>query len=267
MTDTVALFADVMGFAAAIEQFSAVDRGGFGLDQFNFNSTSRPPFLPDDPLPSQLAQHKIWSLYTGFHSALQRLQKSEIVDSFDEMIVFSDSAFIITHQWGPLDVIASTLMSECFEQGVPLRIGIARGDFARRPFSTVQYPSGKLVTEAPFLGSSIVRAYRAQSQGCPGFRILVHPSVKDYANTHMFRLPKEDQSAFSVAEVNWLLHGMVYQQLPDLEGLIAKLASMREGILDQRALRHYDATEQSIRRMHSLGWNFDRYERTPPPDE
>lgn len=183
------------------------------------------------------------------------------------MIIFSDSAFIIKREWGSLDRVAAALMSDCFEQGVPLRIGIARGDFARLPFSTVHHPSGKLVTEAPFLGSSIVRAYRAQSQGCPGFRILVHPSIENYDNSEIFRLSEEDQSAFSMGEVNWLLHGMTYQQLPDLEHLLRILASMREGVSDPRALRHYDATEQSIRRMHALGWNFDRYARNPTQDE
>lgn len=61
MTNTVALFADVMGFAAAIEQFSTLDQGRFGLNQFNFSS-AHPPFLPDNPAPSQLAEHKLWNL-------------------------------------------------------------------------------------------------------------------------------------------------------------------------------------------------------------
>jgi hypothetical protein len=256
MDNTIALFADVMGFAAAIEDLAT--HGGIGLSEFSFRSGAPPPFIPDDPSPRQLAEYKIWKLYTGFHNALKRLEP-ENWETFDEMMIFSDSAFIIKHEYGMLDTVAAALMSECFNEGVPIRIGIAKGDFVRRPFSTVHHPGGKLVTEAPFLGSSIVRAYQTQSKGCPGFRILVHPSVEDYGNTEIFLLPEEDRSAFAWGEINWLLHGMRYNELPDLERLLATLASMRAGVSNERALRHYDATEQSIRRMHAIGWDYHQY--------
>ena len=38
-------------------------------------------------------------------------------------------------------------------------------------------PSGALVADSPFLGSAIVRAYRAQDCKARGFRIFLHPTV------------------------------------------------------------------------------------------
>jgi hypothetical protein len=284
MNNVNALFADIMGFAAAVEHFSRVTTRG--LNDYGAFTRLDPAFVSDNPDPGKIAELKILHAYKVFHEALQELQTLRgSLRIFDQMIIFSDSAFIISKSFfAPLDSVAAELMHHCFVQGVPLRIGLARGDFISRPFSTIRYPDGLFVTEAPFLGSAVIRAYRAQSLGCPGFRILVHPSIhigpsiethpripgppsfepdEPYNLAHemprqIVPLPPKDRSEFSVAEVNWLRANEVYRQgrsrMPDLTELLSLLHSMREGVTDERALRHYEATERAIRRLHAIEW-------------
>src|SRR5262249_37597499 len=158
----------IMGFAKAIEHFSSLTNRGLNEDEFN---RADPPFVSDNTDPARAVEVRIRHLYRVFHEALQRLLTFGLpLRPIRHMMIFSDSAFIIADGLdAPLESIAAELMRSCFIQGVPLRIGLARGDYISLPFSSTRYPHGIYVSEVPFLGSAVVRAYLAQSLGCPGF--------------------------------------------------------------------------------------------------
>jgi hypothetical protein len=76
---------------------------------------------------------------------------------------------VVDDEWEKIVMKDSALMPLFYLKDIPVRMGIGRGSFSRFAFTSIMDPSGKLFTEAPFLGTSIVRAYRCQDKK-PGLR-------------------------------------------------------------------------------------------------
>ena len=166
--------------------------------------------------------------------------------------VFSDSAFVVAPAIATVGRLAKAIMNGCYEQRIPIRIGIGFGGYARLAFSTRALPSGLLIIESPFLGSAIVRAYAAQEKA-PGFRIFIHPSAAQQLQTRWLcvDLPPEERTATRVQELNFLdMHRN--PDLPEPADWDADLAAMRAGVTDARAIQHHDTTASALRRLSAV---------------
>ena len=140
-------------------------------------------------------------------------------------------------------------------QGAAITYGY--GNFARLAFSTLIRPSGALVADSPFLGSSIVRAYKAHECSARGFRIFVHPSVTEsYGPSWQYGgLSAAEMSPDANRELNFL-----HPPYQTAEDALTSLHDMRVGVTSARALRHYEASAPAIRRLDEIGaaaaWSF-----------
>ena len=142
-----ALFLDIMGFAAAIERLSDSEHND--LDAMLFSPANGPGLAS--------AAVRIASSYELFHKELEKLAW-EFHLFIDTLVIFSDSAYVVTPEFHVAQNFATLIMGHCYKWQIPLRAGIGYGNFARLAFSTLSRPSGALVADSPFLGSSIVRA-------------------------------------------------------------------------------------------------------------
>ena len=251
MTESNRFFAvliDIMGFAAAIDALTEEEHDD--LDAM---------LLSPENGPGRAARAvRLSSSYELFHKRLGELAW-EFHLSIHTLITFSDSAYLVTPDQRIAQQFAMDMVGYCYTWQIPLRAGIGHGNFARLAFSTLSRPSGALVADSPFLGSAIVRAYRAQSCRARGFRIFVHPSVKDTCGPAWLYndLNDSEKSPDANRELNFL-HPPY--RTPD-EALIA-LHDMRIGVTDAHVLEHYDASERAVRRLSALGssnsWSFSQ---------
>jgi hypothetical protein len=243
-----AVLIDIMGFAAAIEALT--DEEHDDLDAMLRSPANGPG------LAARAAQ--VSSSYELFHKRLNELAW-EFHLFIDTLITFSDSACLVTSDQRIAQQFAMDMIGHCYRWRIPLRAGIGYGNFARLAFSTLSRPSGALVADSPFLGSSIVRAYRAQSCCARGFRIFLHPSVTDTCGPSWLYsdLSNSEQSPDANRELNFLhpLH-------PTSEEVLIALHDMRVGVTGARALEHYDASGPAIIRLNELGsssnWSFNQ---------
>jgi hypothetical protein len=194
--------------------------------------------------------------YELFHKRLTELSW-EFHLFIHSLIIFSDSAFLVTPELRIAQQFAMDMMGYCYQWQIPLRAGIGYGNFARLAFSTLSRPSGALVADSPFLGSSIVRAYRAQSCKARGFRIFLHPTVTASAGPLWFytELAEHERSDRADRELNFL-----HPPYRTTEQAMTAIHDMRIGVTDPHVLEHYDASGPAIQHLNAigedLGWSF-----------
>ena len=241
-----AVLVDIMGFAAAIDAMT--DQEHDDLDAMLLSPANGPGLAPR---AVQFA-----SSYQLFHKRL-----SELAWSFHlfihSLMTFSDSAYLVTPELRVAQQFAMDMVRECYTWRIPVRVGIGYGNFARLAFSTLIRPSGALVADSPFLGSSIVRAYKANECSARGFRIFVHPSVTEsYGPSWQYRgLSDAETSLDASRELNFL-----HPPYQTAEDALTSLHDMRIGVTSPRALEHYDASVPAIRQLDEIGaaaaWSF-----------
>ena len=161
------VFADMLGFAALTEAYPIDLRalrtsGRLGSPEFIDNV-----FGPKNPLTDA---------FTRFHlyvkSGIEIAEISHAVTA----ISFSDSVFFASTSLDAAAGFAANLAYSMLSSRVPVRIGLASGSFAALRFrSDVSTDRGDHA--AQFLGTAVVRAYRAEKCGIKGMRVLVHPSM------------------------------------------------------------------------------------------
>jgi hypothetical protein len=236
-----ALFLDIMGFAEAID--SLTDEEHDGLDEA-LRSPARWPDLPAGGV-------RLATFYTLFHKKLNEEISVERL-FVDSAIIFSDSAFVVSPDFHCIQHIAETMLPFCYTWNIPLRAGIGYGNFARLVFSTASHPNGLLIADSPFLGSAIVRAYRAQDCSAKGFRAFLHPSVTVAASPpwRILELAPEERSDHANRELNFLYKS---DDERGIKRLRDHLSDMRLGAKTERALRHYDVSASALTRLHDVG--------------
>ncbi len=238
-----ALFVDMMGFAWAIGALTDDEH-----TSLRNRLTNPDVFYSSTPRVDTLA-HRYWRL----HNAITHVYRpSSIASSY---ISFSDSVVLVVEDWTTAERYALDLMKRLFDDGVPVRIGIGYGTFERLRFSMSTDPAGALSAEAPFYGTSIVFAHRAnEAQSCKGFRILLHPSVAaTVARPHHIVVPLEADEASSDCshELNFLFNhrtGGYFHARP----FKARVTGMREGVTEPRPLKHYDRMSDLLKHFESV---------------
>jgi hypothetical protein len=243
-----ALFLDIMGFAAAIEELSEAEHND--LDAMLLSPANGPGLAA--------AAVQVASSYQVFHKELDKLAW-EFHLSVDTLVIFSDSAYVVTPEFYVAQNFATIMMGFCYQWRIPLRAGIGYGNFARLAFSTLSRPSGALVADSPFLGSSIVRAYRAHNCKARGFRIFLHPTITTMEGPSWMyaALQESEESEHATRELNFL-----HPPYRTAEEALGGLHDMRIGVTDPRVILHYDASERAIGRLNAAGkaenWSFGR---------
>jgi len=233
--DVYALFVDIMGFADSLEQLS---RDEF----FHLRSSLEGGF--DFGLTPQALN--VLSRYRAFHGFLHNEIK-QWHDYIHTVIEFSDSAFVVLDLAVAAESLAVQMMCSFMLKRLPVRMGIGAGSFARMAFATSSNPDGLLIASAPFMGTSIVRAYRAQACKAKGLRIFLHPSAirRDRPGGWMYvDLPEDECSESCATELSFVL-----KLGEDVEQLRAAVLSMRSGVSNPRALLHYNGTEAALARF------------------
>jgi hypothetical protein len=238
-----ALFVDIMGFAWAIESLTDEEH-----DSLRNQLTHPEMFFSGTDRSGQLAQR-----YWRFHNAIRAIYRPSWLSG--AYISFSDSVVLAVDTWPMAEKYAIDLVHQCFKDEVPVRIGIGYGTFARLTFSVSTDPAGALSAEAPFYGSSIVRAYNAnEADSCKGFRIILHPSVAASISrpAHVIvPLASDEVSDDCSHELNLLFNHRT-GGYNDSKKYFKRLKRMRQGVTHPRPLKHYDQTEVALKHLQRL---------------
>jgi len=99
--------------------------------------------------------------------------------SFHRTIVFSDSIFLASTALEPVLDAAVELMVWLLIAGIPARGAIAQGHFHTFEWNLRAGQTESFRASAPFLGSGVIRAYRAESKGPRGIRLIIHESCRN----------------------------------------------------------------------------------------
>lgn len=247
--DVHAVFIDVMGFANAVQQLDA--RESSQLEKNLRYSIGDPTFSP--------AVTNLTNRYRRFHDLI--MSEVDFNESTIEFVVtFSDSAYIVTEHLETAARIAFNILRGCLFADIPARAGIGRGTFARLAFSTLSHPAGLLIADAPFLGTSIINAYRAEeTQTAPGFRVFVHPSAVWSERPFWVADLLDDESSEDAShEVDFVTLWPAYIPQDQYPALVEHVNAMRAGVTSSRVLRHYDATLAAMARLHERGMTYPR---------
>jgi hypothetical protein len=165
--DRIVLFIDMLGFAALSEAYP-IDVGM--LNAYNRISSASIEMILGTP------KNPLTEAFHGFHSALRWAIDMANMRRPVTAITFSDSAFIAFTHLIDAATLAVDFARSMLSQKIPVRMGIAFGSFAALRFrSDVTAEGGDHASE--FLGTAVVRAYRAERCGIKGLRVFLHPSV------------------------------------------------------------------------------------------
>jgi hypothetical protein len=251
-------FVDILGFAQQVE---SLDQDGFQAICRFWEQKILPPF--------ESPAYKLAMTYDSFqhffdeyqrYSALDgsRRTPSAVVDAF----LFSDSAFVATTDALDLLNFCRSFFRVLMHSHVPVRAGIGAGSFASFDIETRRAAGGHVFVRCPFLGSGVVRAYRAESSGLRGLRCFVHPSfiqgTSEGVLEELIELEESDQRPAASHEVD-LFWSPIGFDLNDVRETIKYLSEMRQASTSDKA-HYYDDTIAAFYRM----W---RRQLSEAPDE
>lgn len=173
-------------------------------------------------------------------------------------MVFSDCAYAVFERAEDAERFAISAMRSFVRNDMPVRMGLAYGSFQAYEFATETLPSGGRLSAAPFMGTAVIDAYRAESSGVKGLRVLVHPSfylTTGDRHTELVPLPKAEQSTEAVGELNWYDLRLRHAIRRHVRGMMRAAP--------EHARVHYDRTLCFVRRMEEFRYwsNCCRLER------
>jgi hypothetical protein len=177
----------------------------------------------------------------------------ELVSSH-RTIVFSDSIFLAATELQPVLDAAGGLVVELLGADVPARGAVAKGHFHTFEWNLRAGQRESFRASAPFLGSGVIRAYRAESKGPRGIRLIIHESCgNDVALLDSWApvdLAPEEVSEEWQSELNLGL--CVLTGIGGVEYLNRHLELLRAKAPDSVRTRHYDPTAQAFSRMDKI---------------
>lgn len=173
-------------------------------------------------------------------------------------IAFSDSFFLATNGLQELLSFCAQLMVTLIANGIPVRMGIARGSFCVHGISQSATAMRRL-NVVQFLGSGVVRAYRAESCGLKGLRIAVHRSVMESRRPVgpeiVVPVSADERRAFGgecAHEFNYVhpvFFSPVFEAMPDQVTRDVREIRRRAGVTRHGHAVHYTRTLEALERM------------------
>lgn len=169
-------------------------------------------------------------------------------------IRFSDSIFVFSVDLLKIISFISECMLDFYRYNIPVRGGLAYGDFQKIKFSS-DYSDDVVHQNAQFFGSGVVRAVESESSG-KGMRVFVSSSVDNYINIAPFYfVPVIEKNNKCNYEINYLLG----KKKDDLEGTFSSYSetvkSLKEESPNIKSVQlQYSRTIKALKRMldHSL---------------
>jgi hypothetical protein len=197
------IFLDLLGFADLIRQKTDFYNRPDNIRQF-YTSPSRSP--------RTLAARDVRRVYQAFHAEVRSLvleaQRKRRGNRPLTSIIFSDSLYVFFETPDEAVDFARLAMQRMIRKSLTVRIGVGWGTADRLNFNSETFPSSDLILSAPFLGTGVVNAYRAESCGVRGMRILVHDSVafllKKTQGHRLLPLPRYEATESTKHEINYL---------------------------------------------------------------
>jgi hypothetical protein len=250
---TFALFVDMLGFA------ELVDAEGDEL------SSLSPIFTGDELYSPTAADNLLGYRFINFHRCLNGARTSLQDIGAGTAIVFSDSAFFRINTLEEAISVARSLMYSLVTNQVPARMGLAQGSFRFLRFLT-DVSAQVSFHMSQFLGTGVVRAYKAETSGVPGLRILLHPNLEprlDKEAMHIVPVGRLDGLKLDVqSEINYLEAEDKLGLGPDFADVIPfDCLRWMWGESDQKFGYHYDATYKALNMMRA------QFRRDPYPWE
>jgi len=243
------LFADILGFADFIETQEDLPHDDRWQQEILL---SRPKSIQKPGVVNYRIRE---SWFISFHRAVYQVAARGVVTLGDHTVVaFSDSVFVMSDKAEGVLAAARALMRLCLGMGVPVRMGIGYGAWRELRFSSA-FTRRIRNHAAQFLGSGVVRAYRAESRGGKGMRIFVHHSAAgSFQSLDLVRLPTSETSPHASHEVNYFKKprrqskNYLDERMPNKD-ILLNLDGLREMFPEKRA--YYNATFAAIKRMRN----------------
>jgi hypothetical protein len=163
--ESYVIFADMLGFADLVE------REGDELNELD------PVFSGVELYSPSPASSLLGYRFINFHRCLQTARTNMQEGLSGTAIIFSDSAFFALDTLDKAITLARSLMYSLVTSDVPVRIGIAHGSFRGLRFNS-DTSDQTFVHMSQFLGTGVVRAYKAERCGLPGLRVMIHPDLE-----------------------------------------------------------------------------------------
>lgn len=184
--DQVVAFVDMLGFSALTEELR--------VEPELFEELQRPgniEFLTASLEGSSLLTER----FVRFHLIIAEAVRNARLPEEGSSITFSDCAFYAADKLHSVIDYAVHVMHRSLEQRIPVRIGIACGEFLvvriRADFGMTNQDH-----VVQFLGSGVSRAHATEKCGIKGLRILLHPSVmplytEKWYSDHLGKVPRK----------------------------------------------------------------------------
>lgn len=234
------VFVDILGFADAVDAMSdrdhvamasIVDEGGAEANNATLHTYIRFGQVLRDVLRHTPGEN--------------RRPKGEFI------FIFSDSAFVAFERAVEAAYFVVSVIASLYSYRIPARAGIAEGGLVMLPVALTAHHFGATLMNVPFLGSGVVRAYRAENSG-KGLRIFVHPSavssLREASGHLLLPLPADEVSIHASHELNYcyryrypvLINGAFIEPLHEMQRRAPPSAQL-----------HYERTEMALMRMTS----------------
>lgn len=247
LREVTALFIDMLGFAALVEQFpDAVEKIGCVTedgDRYTIDS------------PSESAER-----FRLFQLVLDRfLEQHYQSHPGGRAMLFSDCAFILDEHPLVCALAAVDLMQGFIRMAIPVRMGIAFGTFQEvRSSSDVR--DAFRVTRSLFTGTAVARASVAERCGGKGMRIFLHPSLAPRVEDISWRatvLQIDPPYPAAPRELSYLHRGFREQEAEQDDRELFRLVGVMWDRAPETAHVHYATT---IAMLNSMRRALDRPE-------
>lgn len=270
---TYVAFGDMLGFAALvegggrIEEDSLFDSHRRWYEMWAHTHHRRHGRAGTPPPPAWARPKALWGRRRAAEVERRFILFNQILTSMLEKysfptqmtaIAFSDSFFLATNGMQEMLAFCTGLMITLISNGIPMRMGIARGSFCVHGNSQ-STTAMRRVNVVQFLGSGVVRAHKAESSGLKGLRIGLHRSLLTrgpaLGTEIALPLPREQRQACCKHELNYLFPLFLGPEPTVVqEQVIESVTAMRNGLgPGSKHTLHYDQTLTALSAMKRSG--------------
>jgi hypothetical protein len=167
--------------------------------------------------------------------------------------LFTDSLFVISANPNIIIDYSRELLIKMYYNLIPIRGGIGYGTFQTSSIETNHSYADSSLISCPFFGSGVVRAFRAESCGLKGMRLLVHPSftglIEKRRPSDILKLPNNERSKNASAEINLLMPQLSYDEVPKAFYKYTEMLEKMKSRSNEAYHNHYTITQASLKRM------------------
>ena len=169
-----AVFVDILGFAQKVE---TLDADTFA-EAHNYWTTGVLPRVASRAYALAMQYQQFSRCFDEYRRYVELDKVRRFAGNYKiHSFLFSDSCFVASPSLEDIIDFCRGFIVSMFLSEVPVRAGIGAGTFSTLDVRFQGSTFGDVAVTSPFLGSAIVRAYKAELSGLKGLRCFVHPSV------------------------------------------------------------------------------------------